>query len=64
MVALESAATNCGPPNCSKIYAKAGERGLHLTAHAGENAAGVHLGSIESKVERIGHGLTAGRIRN
>jgi adenosine deaminase/aminodeoxyfutalosine deaminase len=44
------------------IYAKAGERGLHLTAHAGENAGPESIwGALNLKVERIGHGLTAGQ---
>src|SRR6202795_4786777 len=41
------------------VYAKAGEPGLQLTAHAGENAGSESIwGALNLKVERIGHGLT------
>src|SRR5712691_12183199 len=50
-----------GPAELFKdVYAKAGEHGLHLTAHAGENAGPESIwGALNLKAERIGHGLTA-----
>ena len=52
-----------GPAELFKdVYAKAGEHGLHLTAHAGENAGPESIwGALNLRVERIGHGLTAGQ---
>jgi aminodeoxyfutalosine deaminase len=52
-----------GPAELFKdVYAKAGEHGLHLTAHAGENAGPESIwGALNLKAERIGHGLTAGQ---
>src|SRR6266481_2713643 len=52
-----------GPAELFKdVYAKAGEHGLRLTAHAGENAGPESIwGALNLKVERIGHGLTAGQ---
>src|SRR6266849_4405006 len=42
------------------VYSRAAERGLHLTAHAGENAGPESIwGALNLKAERIGHGLTA-----
>jgi len=44
------------------VFARASERGLHLTAHAGENAGPSSIwGALNLKAERIGHGLTAGQ---
>jgi adenosine deaminase/aminodeoxyfutalosine deaminase len=44
------------------VYARAAERGLHLTAHAGESAGPESIwGALNLKAERIGHGLTAGQ---
>src|ERR1700682_4106762 len=41
-------------------YARGAEHGLHLTAHAGENAGPESIwGALNLKAERIGHGLTA-----
>jgi aminodeoxyfutalosine deaminase len=50
-----------GPAELFKdVYARAAEHGLHLTAHAGENAGPESIwGALNLKVERIGHGLTA-----
>jgi aminodeoxyfutalosine deaminase len=50
-----------GPPELFKdVYARAAEHGLHLTAHAGENAGPESIwGALNLKVERIGHALTA-----
>ena len=50
-----------GPPELFKdVYARAGEHGLHLTAHAGESAGPESIwGALNLKAERIGHGLTA-----
>src|SRR5947207_8881039 len=52
-----------GPAELFKdVYAKAGEHGLHLTAHAGENAGPESVwGALNLKAERIGHALTAGQ---
>jgi len=52
-----------GPPELFKdVYARAGNHGLHLTAHAGESAGPESIwGALNLKVERIGHGLTAGQ---
>jgi adenosine deaminase/aminodeoxyfutalosine deaminase len=52
-----------GPAELFKdVYARAAEHGLHLTAHAGENAGPESIwGALNLKVERIGHGLTAGK---
>ncbi len=43
------------------LYAKAADRGLHLTAHAGESMGPESIWSAlrDLKAERIGHGLTA-----
>src|SRR5580698_8877636 len=42
------------------VYARGAEAGLHLTAHAGENAGPESIwGALNLKAERIGHGLTA-----
>jgi aminodeoxyfutalosine deaminase len=44
------------------VYRRAAENGLHLTAHAGESAGPESIwGALNLKVERIGHGLTAGQ---
>src|SRR5216684_1206092 len=41
-------------------YARGAEHGLHLTAHAGENAGPESIwGALNLKAERIGHGFTA-----
>jgi adenosine deaminase/aminodeoxyfutalosine deaminase len=46
----------------SAVYGRAAEHGLHLTAHAGESAGPESVwGALNLKVERIGHGLTAGQ---
>ena len=52
-----------GPAELFKdVYARASERGLQLTAHAGENAGPESIwGALNLKAERIGHGLTAGQ---
>jgi adenosine deaminase/aminodeoxyfutalosine deaminase len=52
-----------GPPELfAEVYARAAEQGLHLTAHAGENAGPESIwGALNLKAERIGHGLTAGQ---
>jgi aminodeoxyfutalosine deaminase len=52
-----------GPPEWfTGVYARAAERGLHLTAHAGESVGPDSIwGALNLKVERIGHGLTAGQ---
>ena len=52
-----------GPAELFKgVYARAGSHGLHLTAHAGESAGPESIwGALNLKVERIGHGLTAGQ---
>jgi adenosine deaminase/aminodeoxyfutalosine deaminase len=52
-----------GPAELFKdVYARAAEHGLHLTAHAGENAGPESIwGALNLKAERIGHGLTAGQ---
>jgi aminodeoxyfutalosine deaminase len=52
-----------GPPEIFKdVYARAGDHGLHLTAHAGESAGPDSIwGALNLKAERIGHGLTAGQ---
>ena len=42
------------------VYRRAAEHGLHLTAHAGENAGPESIwGALNLKAERIGHGFTA-----
>ncbi len=45
----------------SELYAKAADRGLRLTAHAGESMGPESIWSAlkDLKAERIGHGLTA-----
>ena len=50
-----------GPPEWfAGVYPRAAEHGLHLTAHAGENAGPESIwGALNLKAERIGHGLTA-----
>jgi aminodeoxyfutalosine deaminase len=50
-----------GPPELfHEVYARAADHGLHLTAHAGENAGPESIwGALNLKAERIGHGLTA-----
>lgn len=50
-----------GPPEWfTAVYARAGEHGLRLTAHAGESAGPESIwGALNLKAERIGHGLTA-----
>jgi aminodeoxyfutalosine deaminase len=50
-----------GPPELfQKVYARAADHGLHLTAHAGENAGPESIwGALNLKAERIGHALTA-----
>jgi adenosine deaminase len=52
-----------GPPEWfTGVYARAAEQGLHLTAHAGESVGPDSIwGALNLKVERIGHGLTAGQ---
>src|SRR5258706_8392307 len=52
-----------GPPEWfAAAYARGAEHGLHLTAHAGENAGPDSIwGALNLKAERIGHGLTAGQ---
>ena len=52
-----------GPAELFKeVYARAAGHGLHLTAHAGENAGPESIwGALNLKAERIGHGLTAVR---
>jgi len=52
-----------GPAELFKnAYARAGDCGLRLTAHAGENAGPESIwGALNLKAERIGHGLTAGQ---
>lgn len=52
-----------GPADLFKdVYARAADHGLHLTAHAGENAGPESIwGALNLKAERIGHGLTAGQ---
>lgn len=50
-----------GPAELFKeVFARAADHGLHLTAHAGENAGPESIwGALNLKAERIGHGLTA-----
>jgi len=50
-----------GPAELFKdVYARAAAHGLHLTAHAGENAGPESVwGALNLKAERIGHALTA-----
>jgi adenosine deaminase/aminodeoxyfutalosine deaminase len=50
-----------GPPELFRdAYAFASDNGLHLTAHAGENAGPESIwGALNLRAERIGHGLTA-----
>lgn len=52
-----------GPAELFKeAFARAADHGLHLTAHAGENAGPESIwGALNLKAERIGHGLTAGQ---
>jgi adenosine deaminase/aminodeoxyfutalosine deaminase len=52
-----------GPPDLFHgVYARAAEHGLHLTAHAGEIAGPDSIwGALNLRVERIGHGITAGQ---
>ncbi len=52
-----------GPAEMFKdVYAYALGHGLHLTAHAGENAGPESIwGALNMGAERIGHGLTAGQ---
>jgi adenosine deaminase/aminodeoxyfutalosine deaminase len=52
-----------GPAELFKeVYARADDHGLHLTAHAGENAGPESIwGALNLRAERIGHGLTAGQ---
>jgi aminodeoxyfutalosine deaminase len=52
-----------GPPEWfTGVYPRAAEHGLHLTAHAGESVGPDSIwGALNLKVERIGHGLTAGQ---
>ncbi|MFY9561200.1 MAG: adenosine deaminase [Terriglobales bacterium] len=52
-----------GPAELFKdVYTRAADHGLHLTAHAGENAGPDSIwGALNLKAERIGHGLTAGQ---
>lgn len=52
-----------GPAELFKdVYAQAADHGFHLTAHAGESAGPESIwGALNLKVERIGHGLTAGQ---
>src|SRR5271155_1106578 len=52
-----------GPPEWfAGVYARGAEPGLHLTAHAGENAGPESIwGALNLRAERIGHGLTAGQ---
>jgi aminodeoxyfutalosine deaminase len=52
-----------GPPEWfTGVYARAAEKGLHLTAHAGESVGPDSIwGALNLKAERIGHGLTAGQ---
>lgn len=52
-----------GPAELFKdVYTRAGSHGLHLTAHAGESVGPESIwGALNLKVERIGHGLTAGQ---
>jgi aminodeoxyfutalosine deaminase len=49
-----------GPAELFKdVYARAAAHGLHLTAHAGENAGPESVwGALNLKAERIGHALT------
>jgi aminodeoxyfutalosine deaminase len=50
-----------GPPELFRdAYAYAADHGLHLTAHAGENAGPDSIwGALNLRAERIGHALTA-----
>jgi aminodeoxyfutalosine deaminase len=51
-----------GPELFRDVFAWAGERGLHLTAHAGETAGPDSIwGALNLRAERIGHALTAGQ---
>jgi adenosine deaminase/aminodeoxyfutalosine deaminase len=44
------------------VYAYGAEHGLRLTAHAGESAGPESIwGALNLRIERMGHGLTAGR---
>lgn len=51
------------PPELFRdVYAYAADNGLRLTAHAGESAGPESIwGALNLRVERIGHGLTAGQ---
>lgn len=45
-----------------EVFARAADHGLHLVAHAGESVGPESIwGALNLKVERIGHGLTAGQ---
>ena len=45
-----------------EVYAYCTNQGLRLTAHAGESAGPESIwGALNLRIERIGHGLTAGR---
>jgi aminodeoxyfutalosine deaminase len=49
-----------GPELFREVYAYAAEKGLRLTAHAGETAGPDSIwGALNLRAERIGHGLTA-----
>lgn len=50
-----------GPPELFRdAFAYAADHGLHLTAHAGENAGSESIwGALNLRAERIGHGLAA-----
>jgi aminodeoxyfutalosine deaminase len=51
------------PPELFRsVYGYAADNGLHLTAHAGETGPPESIwGALNLRVERIGHGLTAGQ---
>jgi aminodeoxyfutalosine deaminase len=53
------------PPELFRdVYAYAADRGLRLTAHAGETAGPESIwGALNLRAERIGHGLTAAQDR-
>jgi aminodeoxyfutalosine deaminase len=49
-----------GPELFREVYAYAADKGLHLTAHAGETVGPESVwGALNLRAERIGHGLTA-----
>jgi aminodeoxyfutalosine deaminase len=49
-----------GPELFREVYAYAADKGLRLTAHAGESAGPESVwGALNLRAERIGHGLTA-----